>query len=109
MLINGVSFTSAILTTAATTANQVVDQTAIATYRTVEYLISIISGSAYQTTKIVIIHDGTSVYITEFGTVLTGALLASFSADISGGNLRLLTTPINAVTTYKVHKTAIMV
>jgi hypothetical protein len=107
-LANGI-LRSGTLTTSATTANQVLDSIAIATFRSVKYQISITSGSAYHMTEVSIIHDGTDAYITEYGTILTGASLASFDADISTGNLRLLTTPTNAVTTYKVMATAINV
>jgi len=107
-LANGI-LRSVTLTTSATTANQVLDSIAIATFRSVKYQISITSGSAYHMTEVSIIHDGTDTYITEYGTILTGASLASFDADISGGNLRLLTTPANAVTTYKVMATVINV
>jgi hypothetical protein len=107
-LANGI-LRSATLTTSDTTSNQVVDSIAIATYRSVKYQISITSGSAYHMTEVSIIHDGTDAYITEYGTILTGASLASFDADISGGNLRLLTTPANASTVYKIVATAINV
>jgi len=45
------------------------------------------------------IHDGTTVYLTEYGTVLTGNSLATFDADINSGNLRILVTPTNASST----------
>jgi hypothetical protein len=114
LAVTGVSTTSAVsisgvgllfsytLTTSATTAGQVVGTSAIATYRSVKYNISITSGSSYQYTEVTAIHDGTNVYITENCTLTTGSTLATFTADISGGNMRLLTTPINAVTAYKV-------
>ena len=107
-LANGI-LRSVTLTTSATTADQVLDSIAVATYRSVKYQISITSGSAYHMTEVSVIHDGTGAFITEYGTVLTGASLASFDADISGGNLRLLTTPVNAVTVYKVMATTINV
>ena len=107
-LSNGI-LRSVTLTTSATTADQVLDSIAVATYRSVKYQISITSGSAYHMTEVSVIHDGTGAYITEYGTVLTGVSLASFDADISGGNLRLLTTPVNAVTVYKVMATTINV
>ena len=100
---------AATLTTSATTANQVVASAAIATYRSVKYVISITSGSAYQYTEVAMIHDGTNVHITENCTVRTGATLATFTADISSGNMRLLTTPVNAVTVIKSIVTAIVV
>ena len=98
---------SATLTTAATTANQVIDSNSATVYRSVKYVVQVTSATAYQSCNINVIHDGTTAYISEFGDIATGAILASFDADVSGGNLRLLTTPVNAATTYKVIKTLI--
>lgn len=102
------AITSATLTTSATTANQVIMSLSATTYRTVEYLIQVKSGTSYHMTKINLIHNGTDVWIDEYGTIYTGTSLATFSADISGGNIRLLlATVANAVTTIKVIATAI--
>jgi len=97
------------LTTSATTANQVLDSFAAATYRTAKYIISVTSGSAYECVELLVIHDGTTASQTTYAELRTGADLATFTVDISGGNVRLLTTPANAVTVYKVMKTAIVV
>jgi len=107
--INGIGATySATLTTSTTGAGQIVDASlAIASYRSVKYQISITSGSAYEYTEVVLLQDGTNVYMTENGTLLSGSSLATFTAAISGGNLQLLTTPANAVTVYKVVAIAI--
>ena len=35
-------------------------------------------------------------FISEYGTIRTGESLATFDADISGGNLRLRATPTSA-------------
>lgn len=101
------AISSGTLVTSTTTANQVLDADPIASIRSETYQMQITSGTAYQACTITIIHDGTSVYISEFGDIMTGAVLASFDADISGGNMRLLTTPVNAATTYKFIKTII--
>ena len=96
--------TSINFTTSTTTANQVVSTgvgLGSSAWRTVKYLVSVTSGSAYQATEILIIHDGTNVYKTEYGTVYSAGVLATFDADINSGSIRLLTTPTNAVTTYK--------
>ena len=98
---------SATLTTSATTAGQTVVSTPIATYRVVEYLVSVTSGSAYQATKILVLHDGTTPSIIELQDVNSGSTLATFDASITSGNLLLITTPINAVTTYKVVYTGV--
>jgi len=94
--------TSGALTTSTTAANQVALSLPAATYRVVEYLISVTSGSSHQAHKVLCVHNGTTVTMTEYGTVTTGAILATFDVDISAGNLRLLVTPVNAVTTIKV-------
>jgi hypothetical protein len=93
---------SASLVTSATTANQVVDSFTAASFRVVKYLIQVTSGSAYQVTEVLAVHDGTTVYLSEFGSIATASDLATFDADIYSSNFRLLTTPVNAVTTIKV-------
>jgi hypothetical protein len=100
---------SATLTTAATTANQVVVSLATATYRSIEFFVQMTSSTSYHMTKIHVIHDGTSAWITQFGDLITGVALSTFDADISGGNVRLLTTPTNAVTVYKLTYDAVIV
>jgi len=97
------------LTTSATTANQVLSTVSSSSYRSAKFLIQVTSGSAYQLTEITLIHDGTNVYKTEYGQVFSGAVLATFDADINSGNMRLLTTPTNAVTVYKGVANAILV
>ena len=98
-----------ILTTSATTANQVLDSFTAATYRTAKYIISITSGTDYQSVEMLIVHNGTTASQTTYADVATNANLATFTVDISTGLVRLLTTPTNAVTVYKVTRTAIVV
>lgn len=100
---------AASLVTSATTENQVVDTAAIATYRAVKYNVTITSGSSYQFTEVYLLHDGTTPYINQISTMRTGLNLATFDADISSGNMRLLATPTNAVTTIKVLRTAMKI
>jgi hypothetical protein len=47
--------------------------------------------------------------MSEYGTVMTGASLATFDADINSGNVRLLVTPVNSVTVIKTILTTITV
>jgi hypothetical protein len=100
---------TATLTTSATTANQVVDSFSTSVYRTAKYVVSVSSGAEYHSFEILVNHNGTVANQTTYADLPTGASLASFSADISGGLVRLLTTPTNAVTVYKVTRTAIAV
>lgn len=97
------------LVTSTTTANQVADSTPATTFRTIKYLIQATSGSSYHSTEVVVIHNGGTAFMTEYATITTGALLTTVDADISAGNIRLLVSPVNAVTTYKVIRIGINV
>jgi len=97
------------LTTSTTTADQVLDSFNASAYRTAKYIVSVTSGSAYESVELLVIHDGTTAYQTTYAELRTGSDLASFSVDISAGSVRLLTTPANAVTAYNVTRTAIVV
>ena len=70
--------TTATLTTTANTANQVVDSFAATVFRCVKYLIQVTSGSSYQVSEILSVHDGTTVYLTEYASCL---LYTSDAAD----------------------------
>mgnify|MGYP003644619864 CR=1 FL=1 len=100
---------TATLTTSSTTADQVLDSFSAATYRTAKYLVSITSSSSYQALEILITHNGTTAVQTTYGDLPTASSLATFAVDINSGNVRLLTTPTNAVTVYKVTRTTIVV
>jgi hypothetical protein len=92
------------LVTSATTANQTLDQFPFATYKAAEYFIYVASGSAFQISKLSVLTDGTTAYSTEYSTMITSATLASFDVVVSGANVLIRTTPVNAITTYKLHK-----
>ena len=95
------------LVTSTTALNQVVVSVAAATYRSVKYQVQVVSGSDYHVTELFAVHDGSVTYVTEYAVLFSNASLASFAVDVNGGNLRLLVTPTNAVTTIKVAYTAV--
>lgn len=95
------------LTTTVTTPDQVVDSWSATTYRSCKYQVQITSGTDYQVMEILVVHNGTEVNQIIYADVKTGIELAAFNVDINLGSVRLLTTPTQAVTTYKVVKTAI--
>jgi hypothetical protein len=84
-----------------------------ATFRSAKYTIQVTNStdSTYHLTEILLIHDGTTPGITEYGTVFTGsAAEATFDADISSGNVRLLATPASTDSmTFKVVRHCITV
>lgn len=99
--------TTATLTTTQNTANQVVDSFSATTFRCVKYLIQVTSGSSYQVSEILSVHDGTTVYLTEYASMATGSDLATFDSDINSGNVRLLVSPTNAANIVKVTRTGV--
>ena len=85
---------------------EVVDSTSSATItldsfgltavNTVEYIIQIkntVNPNWIHSSKLMVIHDGTDVYLNEYATLFSNKLLGSFNVDISGGNVRLRYTP----------------
>tara|TARA_B100000945_G_scaffold76936_1_gene59354 strand:+ start:302 stop:673 length:372 start_codon:yes stop_codon:yes gene_type:complete len=77
-------------------------------YRSVNYQIQTTEGTNYNKTTINVIHNGTTAYLSEFGTINEPVGVATFSADISGDNLRLLGFPASSSsTTFKVIYTAL--
>ena len=69
---------------------------AVATYRSVEYTIQATEGTNFHATKILALHNGTTAYHNEYGTVFNNSSVASFDVDISGGNIRLLASGASA-------------
>ena len=98
---------SGILTTNSTSPAVVMSISA-STYRSVHYQVQVTEGSNYNMTKINVIHDGTTTYMSEYGTINQPIGIATFSSDISGGALRLLGHPaFTSSTTFKTIFTAI--
>ena len=59
--------------------------------------------------EVLLIHDGTTVHMTEYGTIFTNASLGTVNSDISGGSVRLLVTPANINTTVKIQRLSVTV
>jgi len=86
-------------TDASTTNQQYVDRFEKDDYRSAKYLVQMTNGSDYHVTEVLLMHDGTDTYITEYGTMYTNNSLGTLSADINNNYVRLLVTPANASTT----------
>ena len=85
------------------TSQVAIDSVAIATYRSVEYTLQFTdtASGSYHITKVILYHDGTNAYSVEYAQMYNNLNLASITADINTGNLRLLVTPANSTTTVK--------
>jgi len=100
---------SGILTTNSTNQATVISVSA-SIYRSVNYQIQVSEGSNFNMTTINVIHDGSTTYMTEYGTINQPVGIATFSSDINSGALRLLGYPsTTSPTTFKVIFTAIEV
>ena len=58
-----------------------------ATYRSASLIVQIVQGSAYQTGRYLVIHDGTTATIVEEAAVATGSMLGTLTASIVSSNL----------------------
>ena len=73
-------------TVSATTATTVASLVH-ASHRSAFIRAQITQGSAYQTGRYIVIHDGTTATVVEEAAVATGSMLGTFTATISGSNL----------------------
>lgn len=60
-------------------------------FTTVKYMVTLkdTTTGEYETTEILLVYDGTNINMTQFGTVLSGVELGTFSATIASGQIRL--------------------
>lgn len=120
-LINSGNLTSLTINTygTITTTNAYLTSTAQATidtfsntqFRSAEYLLQLTEPSTtnYHTIKILMVQNGTSVYMTEYGEIYTGvSLISSLDASITSGNVNLLFTPTQSPTSVKLMRTALI-
>ena len=80
-----------------------------ALYRTAKYIMQVEDGAGnYESREALVVHDGTSAYISEYAIVYTGAdLIGDASVEVSGNNINLTYTPTSGTATVKVIATYI--
>jgi hypothetical protein len=91
-------FTSSTITRESTSQVDL-DTFSATTYSGAEVNIMAISSGERHITKLLVVHDGTTAYATEYGSVYTNTPLATYDVDISGGNVRIRVTPASATNT----------
>tara|TARA_R100000030_G_scaffold27799_1_gene20233 strand:- start:2102 stop:4486 length:2385 start_codon:yes stop_codon:yes gene_type:complete len=92
--------------TTTTTSETAVDTFSATVYRSAQYQIQITQGTSYHVTTLNVLHDGSSVYLSEFGTIRNGSVLATFDADVNSGSVRIKATPSSdSSTVFKISKT----
>jgi hypothetical protein len=77
-------------------------------YRTAEYLVQVVDGANIHVEKLMVTHDGTNSYLTEYAVIASSVELGTFTATLSGGIMTLYFTPTGATQmTIKVVRTTI--
>ena len=76
-------------TSVSSTSATAVYTVAHASYRSASLIIQITQGSAYQSGRYMVIHDGTTATIVEEAAIATGSMLGTFTAGIDGSNLKV--------------------
>jgi hypothetical protein len=98
--VNSLNVTTNTVTTSSS-GQVVLDKFPTTQLASAKYFIQANSTLDYHTTEIILVQDGTNAYLTEYGSIQTGASLGSFSADISGGDARLLFNATNSINTIR--------
>lgn len=65
-------------------------------YRSAKFLVQATQGTNYMVTELLLVHDGTDCYITEYGRIEKSAFSATFDANIDTGNVHLYITASGA-------------
>jgi hypothetical protein len=93
--------------TVSTATASIVDSFSGSAYRGGKYVVAIKdnANSTYQMTELMVMHDDTTGFTTEYATLRSVANnLALFSANLSGTTVRLWATPAVASSTYKISR-----
>jgi len=93
----------------AATGATTIDTFAGGTYRSAKYIMQVDDGAGnYESREALVVHDGTTAYITEYAMVYTGAdLIGDASVTMSGSDVLLQYTPTTGSATVKVIATYI--
>lgn len=109
IIINSTEINSiSVLTT--TTSDQIIDTFANTYIRSTEYSITMNVNTDFQMTKISVLHDDLTAFMTEYGTILTSANnLGTFSTNYVSGIIRLNVVPTFANTRFKIARTSTLI
>jgi hypothetical protein len=73
-------------------------------YRSAKYVVQITNGASYQVSEALVITNGTTSTVAEYGTVRTGANLGVLSATVSGSDTLIQFIAANATNSVRVQK-----
>lgn len=79
-----------------TTSTQTIDSFSTATYTSAKYMVQVTDAGRVHSQEIMLIHNGTNVYMTQYGIITTNGQLGTFSSIITSSNVLLYFTPSTA-------------
>ncbi len=95
----------------ATIQAAVIDTFTIADYYSGKYVVQVVSGAYVQVKEVLIMHDGTDIFIEEYATMTSGGLnegaLGTITAQYNGANIEVIFTPSYATNTVKYFRSLI--
>ena len=100
--------TQSVVSNTTIVTNTVIDSSDIALIQSASYLIQIASVSGYQITEVMLVHDGSNSYLSEYGRLSTaGGVLARFDTVILNNQMHLTATSFDSSAKIWFHKTEI--
>jgi hypothetical protein len=86
-----------------------IDVLNINSYRSAKYMVQITdtTNNLYHFCELLVLHNGTSAFITEYGSLYSSYSLMSFDASIAGSSLFVTGTPTNSNNTVKIYRVAV--
>jgi hypothetical protein len=109
LVINGTyDVISQSITLASAGTTQVIHSLDASLFRTAKYMIQISRGSDFEVQEVLVLQDGIDAFLTQYAQLLStnNLVLATYDADLLGGNMRLLAYPTYSSTTFKMYCTA---
>jgi len=73
-----------------------IDTFSTSTYRSAKYIVQVTHGTSYQTSEVLVVQNGSTPYVSEYGVVQTNGNLGITSATISSGNVLVQFTGVNS-------------
>ena len=81
-----------------------VDTISNSVYRSAKYVIQVTNGASYQVSEALVIQNGTTATVAEYGVVRTGSNLGVISATVSGGSTLVQFIATNATNNVRIRK-----
>ena len=90
-------------------ADQIIDTFSSTEFRTVKYLVQLEhdSDNKYHSSEIILTHNGTNVFLTEYAEVKTDSSLGIFNANIVNNNITITLTPSYTNTDFKAKRISV--